>query len=147
MRLIQSAATYVGGVDQPRTGSIQLRDEGVSAHWGGLISAWRGNSSLTGNAGNVSITRGITRGIHGDAAGLRSPAAALAQKGGIDERRSARGSGIELRHKDEVQRVLKSARCSGEARSRSTGYISVACGVERDCGGSAGAICTSAQVA
>src|SRR5258706_925834 len=140
MRLIQSAATYVGGVDQPRTGSIQVRDEGVSAHRGGLISAWRGNSSLTGNAGNVSITRGI----HGNAAGLRCPAAALAQKGGIDERRSARGSGIELRHEDEVQRVLKSARCSGEASSRSTGYISVAWGVQRACGSSAGAIGTSA---
>src|SRR5258708_32137066 len=98
MRLIQSAATYVGGVDQPRTGGIQLRHEGVCAPRGSLISAWRRNSSLTGNAGNVSITRGI----HGNAAGQRSPACALAQKGGIDERRSARGSGIELRDRKSV---------------------------------------------
>src|SRR5690348_9912465 len=99
IRLIQSAATYVGRVDQSRTGRIKLRDEGVCARGGGLISAWRSNSSLTGNAGNVSITRGI----HGNAAGLRSPAAALAQKGGIDQRRRPRGRGIELRHEDEVR--------------------------------------------
>src|SRR5258706_15664973 len=119
---------------------MKLRDEGVCPQRAGLISAGCGNSILSGNAGKESFARGI----HGDAAGLRSPAAALTQKGGIDERRSARGSGIELRHKDEVQRVLKSARCSGEARSRSTGYISVAWGVQRACGSSAGAIGTSA---
>src|SRR2546430_770080 len=96
MRLIQSAATYIGGVDQPRTGGIQLRHEGVCTPRGCLISARRRNSSLTCNTSDVSITCGI----HGNAAGQRSPAAALAQKGGIDQRRRAKGRGIELRHED-----------------------------------------------